>query len=83
MASVAVENEDGAVFAGDLDRLAGVGALVEQVAAWLRIVVGNPFADGREAGGRSKAGGWRGQFLRNARINPLRTLAVSVAIGWS
>ena len=40
------EDEDGAVFAADLDRLAGVGALVEQVAAWLRIVVRNPFADG-------------------------------------
>ena len=38
VASVAVENEDVAVFAEDLDRLAGVGALVEQVAAWLRIV---------------------------------------------
>ena len=31
VASVGVEDEDGTVFAGDLDRLAGVGALVEQV----------------------------------------------------
>ncbi len=46
VASVGIEDEDGAVFAGDLDRLGGVWALVEQVAVWLRIVVGNPFADG-------------------------------------
>ena len=46
VASVGIEDEDGTVFAADLDRLAGVGALVEQVAAWLRIVVGNPFPDG-------------------------------------
>ena len=31
--SVGIEDEDGAVFAADLDRLARVGALVEQVAA--------------------------------------------------
>ena len=31
VASVGVEDEDGTVFAGDLDRLAGVGALVERV----------------------------------------------------
>ncbi len=47
VASVGIEKEDGAVFAGDLDRLAGGGALVEQVEALLRIVVGDPFADGR------------------------------------
>ncbi len=46
VASVGIEDEDGTVFAGDLDRLAGGGALVEQVGAWLRIVVGNPFANG-------------------------------------
>ena len=46
VASSPVEDEDGTDFAADLDRLARVGALVEQVAAWLRIVVGNPFADG-------------------------------------
>ena len=46
VASVGIEDEDGTVFAGDLDRLARVGALVEQVGAWLRIVVGNPFANG-------------------------------------
>ena len=46
VASVGIEDEDGTVFAADLDRLAGVGALVEQVAALLRIVVGNPFPDG-------------------------------------
>jgi hypothetical protein len=46
VASVGIEDEDGTVFAADLDRLAGVGALVEQVAAWLCIVVGNPFAGG-------------------------------------
>ena len=46
VASVGIEDEDGTVFAGDLDRLAGFGALVEQVAAWLRIVVGDPLADG-------------------------------------
>ena len=43
VASVGIEDENGTVFAADLDRLAGFGALVEQVAAWLRI--GNPFAD--------------------------------------
>ncbi len=31
VASVQIEDEDGTVFAGDLERLAGVGALVEQV----------------------------------------------------
>ena len=45
VASIAVEDEDGAVFAGDLDRLAGFGALVEQVEPLLRIVVWNPFAN--------------------------------------
>ena len=44
--SVGIEDEDGAVFAGDLDRLAGVGALVEEVETRLRIVVRNPLADG-------------------------------------
>ena len=44
-ASVRIEDQDGTVFAADLDRLARVGALVEQVAAWLRFVVGNPFPD--------------------------------------
>jgi len=33
VASVGIEDEDGAVSEGDFDRLAGVGALVEQVAA--------------------------------------------------
>ncbi len=47
---VQIEDEDGTAFAEDLDRLAGVGALVEQVAAWLRIVVRNPFADGLPRG---------------------------------
>ena len=45
-ASIAVEDEDGTVFAGDLDRLAGFWALVEQVEARFRIAVWNPFADG-------------------------------------
>ena len=45
VASVGIENEDGAVSAGDLDRLAGSGALVEEVETRLRIVVGDPFAD--------------------------------------
>ncbi len=31
VASVGIEDEDGTVFAADLDRLAGVGALVERV----------------------------------------------------
>ena len=46
VASVGIEDEDGAVCAEDLDGLAEGGALVEQVEALLRIVVGNPFADG-------------------------------------
>ena len=46
VASVEIEDEDVAVFAADLDRLAGVGALVEEVETRLRIVVWNPFADG-------------------------------------
>ncbi len=44
--SVGIENEDGAVFAADLDRLAGFGALVEKVGSCLRVVVWDPFADG-------------------------------------
>ncbi len=66
MASVEIEDEDGALFAGDLDRLAGVGALVEEVETRLRIVFGNSFPDGLpgwldrlegfDAEGR---GGWR------------------------
>jgi len=46
VASVGIENEDGTVFAGDLDRLAGGGTLVEQIETRLRIVVWDPFADG-------------------------------------
>ena len=45
VASVGIEDEDGAVFAGYLDRLAGGGALVEEVETWLRIVVWNPLAN--------------------------------------
>jgi hypothetical protein len=44
--SVGIEDEYGAVFATDLDRLAGVGALVEQVETRLGIVVWDRFADG-------------------------------------
>ena len=33
MASIGINDEGGAVFAGDLDRLAGGGALVEQIDA--------------------------------------------------
>ena len=44
--SVEIEDEYGAVFAADLGRLAGVGALVEEVETPFRIVVGNPFPDG-------------------------------------
>jgi hypothetical protein len=83
VASVGIEDEDGTVFAADLDRLAGVGALVEQVETRFLLVVWNPFADGREAGGRLKAEGWRIQFLRKARRSPFKTLAVSVATGRS
>jgi len=46
VASAGIEDEDGAVFAGDFDGLAGGGALVEQVETKLCIVVWNPFADG-------------------------------------
>jgi hypothetical protein len=46
VASAGIKDEDGALCAGDLDRLAGGGTLVEQVEARLRIVVWNPFADG-------------------------------------
>jgi hypothetical protein len=46
VASVGIEDDDGAVFAGDLDQFAGGEALVEQVEGRLRIVVGDPFADG-------------------------------------
>ena len=45
VASVGIENEDETVFAGDIDRLAGGGTLVEEVETRLRIVVGDPFAD--------------------------------------
>ena len=44
MASVGIEDEDGTVFAADLDRLAGGGTPVEQVGTRLRIVVGDPCA---------------------------------------
>lgn len=46
VASIQIEDEDGAVFAADLDRLSRVGALVEQVETRRRIVVGDPLADG-------------------------------------
>ena len=46
VASVQIEDEDGTVFAGDLGRFVGVGALVEQLEVRLRIVGRNPFADG-------------------------------------
>ena len=45
-ALITIEDEDGAVVAWDFDRLAGGGALVEQIATWLPIVGRNPFADG-------------------------------------
>jgi len=44
-ALITIEDEDGAVVAWDFDRLAGGGALVEEVETWLRIVVWNPFAN--------------------------------------
>jgi hypothetical protein len=44
VASVGIEDEDGTVFAANLDRLAGGGTLVEQVGTRLRIVVGDPCA---------------------------------------
>ena len=44
VASVGIEDEDGTVFAADLDRLAGGGAPAEQVEGRLRIVVGDPCA---------------------------------------
>ena len=47
VASVGIEDEDGAVFAGDLERVGGFGTLVEQVEGRLRIVGWDPFADGR------------------------------------
>ena len=58
VASVGIEDEDGTVFAGDLDRLAGVGALVEQVGTWLRVVGENQLAaalDDQLAGQRPHA----------------------------
>ncbi len=47
VASVGIEKEDSAVCAGDLDRACRRRALVEEVETRLRIVVGDPFADGR------------------------------------
>ncbi len=44
--SVGIEDEYGAVFAADLDRLAGFGVLVGKVGSCLRVVVCDPFADG-------------------------------------
>ena len=46
VASVQIEDEDGTVFAGDLGRFVGVGALVEQLEVRLRIVVWDLNADG-------------------------------------
>lgn len=46
MASIGIGDEDLAAFEGDLNTLAGLGALVEQVEARFRIVGWNPFADG-------------------------------------
>jgi len=60
--SVGIEDEDGAFFAGDLDRLAGGGALVEQVETRFPIVVWNPFADGRPG----RLDGLEGLFARAA-----------------
>ena len=44
--SIAIGNDCVTVFEGDLERLAGFGALVEQVEAWFPFVGRNPFADG-------------------------------------
>ena len=49
VASVGIENQDVAVFAGDLDRLAGLGALVEQVESRLRIATINQSLAARPA----------------------------------
>jgi hypothetical protein len=46
MTAVVVEEEDGTVLKENPDLLPSVAALVEQFTGWLRIVVGNPFADG-------------------------------------
>jgi hypothetical protein len=43
--SVGIENQSVFVSEWDLDWLAGLGVLVENVEVWLRIVVWNPFAD--------------------------------------
>ncbi len=46
VASIPVKDECVSVFAADLGRLAGVGALVEQVEARFPFVGRNPFSDG-------------------------------------
>jgi hypothetical protein len=46
VASIPVKDEDGTVFAENLDRLAGFGVLVGKVGSCLRVVVWDPFADG-------------------------------------
>ena len=52
VASVQIEDEDGTVFAGDLDRLAGGEALVEQVETRFPFVGRNPFAEACHGGFR-------------------------------
>ena len=73
--SVRIEDEDGTVFTGDLDRLASARALIEQVVARFPVVRGNPFADGlprwllarrsrgTESGVRSRSG-LNGTYVR-------------------
>ena len=63
MAAVGIE--DGTVFEGDIDRLAGLGALVEQVEARLRIVGWNRSHTGTRPG---RGGGYAGfrRLLRRA-----------------
>ena len=78
MASVQIEDEDGTVFAGDLDRLAGGEALVEQVETRFPFVGRNPFADGLPAGGgrRETVGGRierAGEFSFFARREGVRS----------
>jgi len=44
--SVMIEDKDGTVFEGDVNRLGGLNALLEQVEGWFPFVGWNPFADG-------------------------------------
>ena len=84
VASVGIEDEDETVFEGDLDRLAGFRAPVEQVEAWFPVVCWNPFADDLRRGSlgsMSKGGSGGGGMSMTPSQSPCSRRKNSISPG--